>query len=54
MILDKILTFAAADDVTLCNLCGLVDNYNAREINYEGFGGRPSVGGRPSARVLGP
>jgi len=26
-----------------------VDNYHEREIKYEGFGGRPSVGGRPGA-----
>jgi len=39
--------FSAADDVRLCNLCGLVDNYHEREIKYEGFGGRPSVGVRP-------
>jgi len=42
--LSCILTFAAADDVRLCNLCGLIDNYHEREIKYERFGGRPSVG----------
>jgi len=31
-----------------------VDNYHEREIKYEGFGGRPSVGGRPGALVPGP
>jgi len=29
--LNCILAFAAADDVRLCNLCGLVDNYHERE-----------------------
>jgi len=50
--LNRILTFATADDVTLCNLYGLVDNYHEREIKYEGFGRRPSVGGRPVVRAL--
>jgi len=52
--LNCILTFAAGDDVRLCNLYGLVDNYREREIKYEGFGGRPSVGGRPVVRALYP
>jgi len=52
--LNCILTFAADDDVRLCNLYGLVDNYHEREIKYEGFGGRPSVGGRPVVRALYP
>ena len=30
------------------------DNYHKREIKYEGFGGKPSVGGRPGARPSAP
>ena len=37
------LTFTAADDVRLCNVCGLVDNYHEREIKYEGFSGIEAV-----------
>jgi len=48
--LSCILTFEAADDARLCNFCGLVDNYNEREIKYEGFSESPSVGGRPGLR----
>ena len=35
--LSCILTFEAADDARLCNFCGLVDNYNEREINMKGL-----------------
>ena len=48
--LNCILQFAAAD-VRLCKLCSLVDNYRERKIKYEGFAVRPSVGGRPGARI---
>jgi len=30
----------------------VINNYHDREIKYEGFGGRPSVGGRPGSWVL--
>jgi len=45
--LNCIETFADDDDddVRLCNLGGLVNNYHKREIKNERIGGRPSVGG---------
>ena len=53
--LNCIETFADDDDddVRLCNLGGLVNNYHKREIKMKGLVGGPLlVGSRPASRAL--